>query len=110
MEKTNKRFKAIFFLFCLSLVLLAGRLIYIQLIWGEELAESATSQHKMVLMGMDTRGVVLDRNLKPLTGGTKEYYYIISKMEKIPEIKELDINPVFCYEEGSSALDIKIKL
>ena len=27
-----------------------------------------------------------------------------------PEIKELDINPVFCYEEGSSALDIKIKL
>lgn len=27
-----------------------------------------------------------------------------------PEIKELDINPVFVYEEGSSALDIKIKL
>lgn len=27
-----------------------------------------------------------------------------------PEIKELDINPVFVYEEGSSALDIKITL
>ncbi|WP_455645627.1 acetate--CoA ligase alpha subunit [Methanosphaera sp.] len=27
-----------------------------------------------------------------------------------PEIKELDINPVFVYEEGCSALDIKIKL
>ncbi|MCD7781656.1 MAG: acetate--CoA ligase family protein [Methanosphaera sp.] len=27
-----------------------------------------------------------------------------------PEIKELDINPVFVYEEGSSALDIKIKI
>ena len=27
-----------------------------------------------------------------------------------PEIQELDINPVFVYEEGSSALDIKIKL
>ena len=27
-----------------------------------------------------------------------------------PEIPELDINPIFVYEEGSSALDIKIKL
>ncbi len=27
-----------------------------------------------------------------------------------PEISELDINPIFVYEEGSSALDIKIKL
>lgn len=27
-----------------------------------------------------------------------------------PEIKELDINPVFVYEEGCSALDIKIKI
>ncbi|WP_410319050.1 acetate--CoA ligase alpha subunit [Methanobrevibacter sp.] len=27
-----------------------------------------------------------------------------------PEITELDINPIFVYEEGSSALDIKIKL
>ena len=26
------------------------------------------------------------------------------------DISELDINPVFVYEEGSSALDIKIKL
>ena len=27
-----------------------------------------------------------------------------------PEISELDINPIFVYEEGSSALDVKIKL
>jgi len=27
-----------------------------------------------------------------------------------PEISELDINPIFVYENGSSALDIKIKL
>ena len=27
-----------------------------------------------------------------------------------PEISELDINPIFVYEEGSSALDIKIKI
>lgn len=27
-----------------------------------------------------------------------------------PEISELDINPIFVYEDGSSALDIKIKL
>ncbi len=27
-----------------------------------------------------------------------------------PDISELDINPIFVYEEGSSALDIKIKL
>ena len=27
-----------------------------------------------------------------------------------PEISELDINPIFVYEQGSSALDIKIKL
>ena len=26
------------------------------------------------------------------------------------EISELDINPIFVYEKGSSALDIKIKL
>ena len=27
-----------------------------------------------------------------------------------PEISELDINPIFVYEDGSSALDVKIKL
>ena len=27
-----------------------------------------------------------------------------------PEISELDINPIFVYEKGSSALDVKIKI
>ncbi|MDR1722212.1 MAG: acetate--CoA ligase family protein [Methanobrevibacter sp.] len=44
----------------------------------------------------------------------KEVKEAIKRVAKLtldfPEISELDINPIFVYEKGSSALDVKIKL
>lgn len=47
-------------------------------------------------------------------GDIEEVKSAIKRVAKLtldfPEISELDINPIFVYENGSSALDIKIKL
>jgi len=91
MEKTKaKRIKVMAGAFCFLLALLIGRIFYIQLICGEELSQLANSQYKMPIVGLDARGMILDRNLKPLTGGTKEYYYIIKKTSLIGAKKELE--------------------
>lgn len=44
-------------------------------------------------------------------GAVKDTIKRIAKLTlDLTDIKELDINPVFVYEEGSSALDIKMTL
>ena len=58
---------------------LAGRLFYIQVLSHEDLALASTSQYQVAVEGMDTRGVILDRNFNLLTGGTNQYYYFLSK-------------------------------
>lgn len=80
MERLNlKRLKTIFIIFILIMALLAARLWYIQIVCHGEFAGAAVSQYEVAIEGLDTRGMILDRNLQPLTGGTKQYYYIISK-------------------------------
>ncbi|MBQ9961315.1 MAG: penicillin-binding protein 2 [Firmicutes bacterium] len=79
MEKIKKRVKLIITIFSILLFLLGCRIWYIQVVCHDELTSAANSQYYISLLGLDTRGNVLDRNLKPLTGGTQEYYYIINK-------------------------------
>ena len=60
-------------------ITLAGRLFYIQVLSHEDLALASASQYQVIVEGMDTRGIILDRNFNPLTGGTDQYYYFIAK-------------------------------
>ena len=90
MDRLNlKRIKTVVAIFALIMVLLAARLWYIQLVCHEEFAEAAVSQYEISIEGLDTRGMILDRNLQPLTGGTKQYYYIISKKRGSVELESL---------------------
>lgn len=56
-----------------------GRFFYLQILSHEELSEAATAQHLVRVEGLDSRGMILDRNLQPLTGSTKKYWYFLPK-------------------------------
>lgn len=96
MQKTKKRLKFSLSIFFLVAALLITRLVYIQLICGDELTEMASSQYKMRIEGLDARGMILDRNFKPLTGGNKTYYYVIGKSKSLREIEEKIANSGLC--------------
>lgn len=88
MDKINdRRIKIIFAVFSAIMTLLAARVGYIQLACHEELAAAAVSQYEIAIEGLDTRGTILDRDLRPLTGGTKQYYYIISRKNSDGELR-----------------------
>lgn len=53
------------------------RFYYLQIVSHEELKTAAALQYQVVADGLDTRGMILDRNLQPLTGGVQQYYYFI---------------------------------
>lgn len=83
MEKINIiRIKALLTFFFILLLALAARAFYIQILSGHNLADGADSQQLIEVQGLDTRGEILDRNCKPLTGGVSQYYYFISKNQK----------------------------
>lgn len=90
MEHINKkRVKGFAVFFAVMAVLLAARLAYIQIFCHDEFTAAAVSQYEITVEGLDTRGVILDRNSMPLTGGVKEYYYIISRKLKDGRLKSL---------------------
>lgn len=90
MEHINKKRIKGFMIFFVSLAaLLAARLAYIQIFCHEEFKAAASSQYSIAVEGLDTRGMILDRNLMPLTGGIKEYYYIIPRRVKDAGLEEL---------------------
>ena len=79
MERNRKRIiGGALFLGALTL-LLCARLFYIQILCHAELAAAARAQYETALVGIDDRGQIFDRDLRPLTGGKYRYYYIISK-------------------------------
>ncbi len=79
MERNRKRIiGGALFLAALTL-LLCARLFYIQILCHEEFAEAALSQYETALVGIDGRGQILDRELRPLTGAVYRYFYIIGK-------------------------------
>lgn len=82
MEQTERSRRRILigamFLGVLTL-LLCARLFYIQIICHAELSQAAFAQYETALVGLDDRGQIFDRDLRPLTGGKYRYYYILSK-------------------------------
>lgn len=53
------------------------RLYYLQILCHTSLEEAAVSQYEVAVEGLDTRGMIFDRNLMPMTGGTSQYTYIL---------------------------------
>lgn len=78
-ERNIKRIRRCRWVFCFLMVLLAARLFFLQISSHDELASAAVSQYEIPVIGFDTRGRILDRNYMPLTGGTYQYYYVISR-------------------------------
>ena len=74
-----KRIKIFFGIFSILSLLLAGRLWYIQLIGHKELSAAAAMQQQVAIVGLDQRGTIYDRKMKPLTGSTTEYIYLTYK-------------------------------
>ena len=69
MERNRKRIiGGALFLGALTL-LLCARLFYIQILCHAELAAAARAQYETALVGIDDRGQIFDRDLRPLTGG-----------------------------------------
>lgn len=89
MEKNRKRVKTAILIFMVPVIALTCRLFYIQILCHDDFKEAATSQYEMAVEGMDTRGQIYDRNMKPLTGGSYQYYYIIKKERMTPECENL---------------------
>lgn len=90
MEKINRgRIIAVICIFGVLMVLLAGRLAYIQIVCHDEFSSAVKIQYEIPIEGLDTRGTILDRNGTALTGGVKEYYYIIPKRKQSQELSLL---------------------
>lgn len=85
----QKRIKVVVIAFTIVMILLVARLWYIQVICHDEFTEAVISQYEVSIEGLDTRGKILDRNLKPLTGGTDQYYYIIDKKLKDNKLERI---------------------
>ena len=107
MEKTHlRRNKALFIAYCVVITLLMGRVAFIQIISHEELEQAAISQYEIVIENLDTRGIILDRNYRPLTGGTNQYYYFIRKEKEDKKLENiiLDLRGRVVSTEDSSYL------
>lgn len=89
MEKNKKRAKAALVIFIVPIAALIGRLFFIQIMCHEEFADAAASQYEIAVEGLDTRGQILDRNKKPITGSSYQYYYIIKKERLTTEYESL---------------------
>ena len=79
MERNRKRIIGGALVLAALTLLLCARLFYIQILCHEEFAEAALSQYETALVGIDGRGQILDRELRPLTGAVYRYFYIIGK-------------------------------
>ena len=79
MERNRKRIIGGALFLAVLTLLLCARLFYIQIFCHEEFAEAALSQYETALVGIDGRGQILDRELRPLTGAVYRYFYIIGK-------------------------------
>ena len=90
MEKSNiRRIRITAALFAITAFLLAVRLFYVQVVCHDELKAAAVVQYEIPVIGLDTRGMITDRNSMPLTGGTKDCYYLIRKEKEDGELRRL---------------------
>lgn len=73
----KKRLNQIAVILGVLLLGLIGRLIYIQLLGHEDLAQAAAAQQLIALEGANSRGLIYDKNQTPLVGNNREYIFII---------------------------------
>lgn len=78
-EINRRRIKTAAAFFAVFILLLVIRLWHIQVVHHSDFEAAALTQYEVAVEGLDTRGMIFDRNLKPLTGSSKQYYYIISR-------------------------------
>ncbi|MDO4485221.1 MAG: penicillin-binding protein 2 [Bacillota bacterium] len=81
MEKMRKNLKKILAAIGVLLVVLAGRLAYIQIAGYPELSAAVRAQSMIALEGSNSRGIIYDRNGAPLVAGESRYVYIIKENE-----------------------------
>lgn len=75
----KKRIISLFVIFCLILTAFIGRLVFIQLMKGQEYKELATAQSYSVLTGINQRGQIYDRNGNPMTEMKEGFLLLIEK-------------------------------
>ena len=83
------RVKIGFAMVCVLITALVCRLFYIQVMCHEDFVEAAAVQYRVAVEGLDTRGQIYDRNMKPLTGSTYQYFYIIRTETVDEQCREL---------------------
>lgn len=66
-------------LFLALLLLLSGRIYYIQILCGQELKTAAQCQQVIPVLQENGSGIIYDRHMYPLTKTEKSYYYLIHK-------------------------------
>lgn len=71
------------------MVVLIFRLYFIQMIGHEELSQAAMRQQRIRLDGIDSRGIIYDRNDIALTSNNREYVYIIPTAKTDSELPNI---------------------
>lgn len=74
-----RRTKAMRYVFMMLLLVLCGRLYYVQILCASELTAAAHNQQMIPVLQENCKGVIYDRNMQPLTGTEQAYYYLIHK-------------------------------
>ncbi|WP_324823367.1 penicillin-binding protein 2 [Sinanaerobacter sp. ZZT-01] len=88
-DKQKQRLMICIVFFFLCLFGLAVKLTWIQLIDQGQYVSVINRQHRIMIEGVDKRGVIYDRNQNPITDAVEEYVYIIRKESVTAESKKL---------------------
>lgn len=86
---------------------LAGRLYYIQVLCGQELAAGALGQQIIKVQSVNNRGTIYDRNMIPLTDSGCSYYYLVEE-EKCDAGFDLLMKRVQAEEAGAKGGGYKV--
>lgn len=89
MEQMRKNLNIIFCSLAIVLAVLVIRVFWIQVIGGEDLKEAACRQSLVLLEGVDTRGMICDRNGRPLLGNQTRYLYVIPREKRTVQVSKL---------------------
>ncbi|MFP4472802.1 MAG: peptidoglycan D,D-transpeptidase FtsI family protein [Candidatus Omnitrophota bacterium] len=87
-RKYTGRFVAVFLSLIILLLFFTGRLVYIQVFRSSYLAKLAERQHNQSIKIEPVRGVILDRNLRPLAMNVPVYSLYANPRRMSPEAKE----------------------
>ena len=85
----SRRIKGTALVFLLLLLLLAGRLYYIQIICSGELTEAACQQQLIPVVQKEAEFQVYDRNMEQMVETKHVYYYLLHRNEITKECENL---------------------